>query len=108
LAEHVGAKLIVVFTHTGETARSLSAGRLFVPTVGLSDSETVLRRMCLYWGVTPLAAAPGDNLEALLQYAIDHAREANAPWTTGDRIVLIGRSGHDPRRHNMVWVHEVE
>lgn len=108
LAERVGAKLIVVFTRSGETARRLSAGRHFVPTVGLSDSETVLRRMCLYWGVTPLAAAPGDDMEALLHYAITHAQQANAAWVPGDRIVLIGRSGHGPRRHNMIWVHEIE
>ena len=54
LAERLDARLIIVASASGRTALRLSKNRNFVPTVGVSDSEATLRRMCLYWGVIPL------------------------------------------------------
>lgn len=107
LAEILDARLIAVFSATGATARSLSQSRLFVPTVGISDSEAVLRRMCLYWGVAPLAGVQTDDPQQLLEIIIAEARRANYPLNPSDRIVLIGKSGPGAGRHNMVLVHEV-
>ena len=58
LAETLNAQLIVVASASGKTALSVAKNRHFVPTVGISDSEAVLRRMTLYWGIIPLAGAP--------------------------------------------------
>ena len=58
IAEQLGAKLVVIATRGGGTCRLRSKQRDFVPTIGLSDSASVLRRLTLFWGVTPLADAP--------------------------------------------------
>ncbi|HOB74464.1 MAG TPA: pyruvate kinase [Phycisphaerae bacterium] len=108
LAEIIDARLMVVFTHSGATARCLSQGRHFVPTIGVSDSEVTLRRMCLYWGVMPLAGARKDSPEELLKSVRSEMQRAGCPLTAGDKVVLIGRSGGDDGRHNMVMVQEVE
>ena len=61
IAEHLEARLIVVATVTGRSALGVSQQRTFVPIVGVSDSPAVLRRMALYWGVVPIAAAPVES-----------------------------------------------
>ena len=58
LAEKLVARLIIVASASGATALSLAKNRFRVPTVGVSDSPATLRRICLYWGITPLASAP--------------------------------------------------
>ncbi|MDZ7615583.1 MAG: pyruvate kinase, partial [Patescibacteria group bacterium] len=58
MAEELDAKLVVVASATGATALSMAKNRNWVPTLGVSDSPETLRRMCLYWGMIPLAGAP--------------------------------------------------
>jgi pyruvate kinase len=106
-AEQLGAKLIVVASGSGATALSLAKNRHYVSTVGVSDSEATLRRMCLYWGVIPLAGAPTGDSAALLRYVTDWGRAAGL-LDSGDRIVLIAGTGLAVTAHNMIVVHELE
>ncbi|MGA2254478.1 MAG: pyruvate kinase, partial [Thermoguttaceae bacterium] len=69
LAEKINARLIIVASASGVTALSLAKNRFRVPTVGVSDSASTLRRMCLYWGVIPLASAPVNNGRTLVAFA---------------------------------------
>jgi len=107
LAEQLDAKMIVVATASGQTAKSLAKNRNFVPTLGVSDSEATLRRMCLYWGVIPLAGAPTDDSTRLLEHVVDRGRAAGL-LAPGDRIVLITGTGLKATAHNMIVVHELE
>ncbi len=107
MAGELGAKLVVVASGSGATALSLAKNRHYVPTVGVSDSQSTLRRMCLYWGVIPLADAPTSNREALLRYVTDWGRTAGL-LESGDRLVLIAGTGLAVTAHNMVVVHELE
>ena len=107
MAEQLGAKIVVVATASGQTALSLSKNRHQVPTIGVSDSETTLRRMCLYWGVFPLAGAPTGDSDRLLEYVVRWGRSGG--WlTSGDRIVLVSGTGLSMTAHNMLVVHELE
>jgi pyruvate kinase len=118
MAHELGAKLVVVASHSGRTALALSQHRNTVPTIGVSSSRETLRRMCLYWGVTPLEGAPARDIEKLIHHADAWGcRVGNlAP---GDRIVIVGGShltaGPGPADarmtsgvHDIVIVHEVE
>lgn len=106
LAEQLDAKMVVVASATGATALSLSKQRNFVPTVGLSSSEAILRRMCLYWGVVPVSGAPVESPEEIVRYVNEKGRRGGylAP---GDRVVLLLGTGLKASRHNLVVVHEV-
>lgn len=106
IAEELGAKMVVVATSSGATALSMAKNRRRVFTLGVSDSPATLRRMCLYWGVIPLAGAPIDDSAALLRYIVDLGR-AEKLLTIGDRVVLIAGTGLSVTRHNMIVVHEV-
>jgi len=106
-AEELEARLLVVASASGGTALWLSKNRFHVPTLGVSSSAATLRRMCLYWGVIPLAGAPAEDRELLLQHVIDWGRRTGC-LQSGERIVLVGGTGLAGSAHNMVVVHEVE
>ena len=53
LARDMELEAIVVPTHTGTTARIMSAHRPLAPTVGVCSSAGVCRRMALHWGIVP-------------------------------------------------------
>jgi pyruvate kinase len=107
LAESLDAKMILVATASGRTALRLSKDRLFMPTVGVSESDVALRRMCLYWGVTPLAGAPTEGPGKLMEYMVRRGREAGY-LASGDRVVLLAGTGLRVAEHNMIVVHELE
>ena len=107
LAEELGAKMVVVASASGATALSVSKNRNFVPTVGVSDCQATLRRMCLYWGVIPLAGAPTGDSHELLKFITDWGR-SKGHLSTGDRIILVAGTGLAVTAHNMIVVHELE
>jgi pyruvate kinase len=107
IAERIDARMVVVASATGQAALSLSKNRHFVPTVGVSQSEATLRRMCLYWGVIPLPDAPTDQSGRLLDHVTRWGREAGY-LAGGDRIVLLTGGQATDRGHNTIVVHEVE
>jgi pyruvate kinase len=116
MAYALGAKLVVVASHSGRTALALSQQRSFIPTIGVSASEGTLRRMCLYWGVTPLRGAPATNIEQLIRHADAWACRAGFA-KPGDRLVIVGGSHLAAGRagaqmasgvHDIVIVHEIE
>jgi len=116
MAHSLEAKLVVVASHSGRTALALSQQRSFVPTIGVSASEATLRKMCLYWGVTPLPGAPATDVEQLIRHTDAWACDAGLA-KPGDRLVIVGGShlaagpdGGDLTAgvHDIVIVHEVE
>ena len=107
LAAELNAKLVIVASASGQTALSLSKNRNFVPTVGVSDSEATLRRMCLYWGVIPLPGAPLGDPVALVRFVTDWGR-AQGYLASGDRVILIAGTGLAVTAHNMVVVHQMD
>lgn len=106
LAEELDAKLVVVGSSTGRAALSLSKNRRFVPTIGVSDSLSSLRRMCLYWGVIPLPDAPAHDDRALIDFIVERGL-ASGDLNKGDRILVLSGTGLPTSRHNVVMVHEV-
>lgn len=107
IARQVKARLIVISTRSGGTARVKAKQRNFIRTLGVSDSDTTLRRICLYWGITPLAGAPVDSGPELRRY-IDHWGLADGCLEVGDLVVFITGNDFVPKAHNLLVVHDVE
>jgi pyruvate kinase len=116
MAFELGAKLVLVASHSGRTALALSQHRSYVPTIGVSTKEETLRQMCLYWGVMPLRGAPATDMQGLIKHADMWACQ-NGYAEKGDRIVIVGGShltagpGSDEMAggvHDVVLVHEIE
>jgi pyruvate kinase len=107
IAEELAARVVVVATASGATALTMAKNRRRVHTLGVSDSPATLRRMCLYWGVIPVADAPTNNSAALLRFVVENGRAAGM-LQSGDRIILVAGTGLAVTRHNMLVVHELE
>ena len=106
LAEELSAKLVVVASSTGRAALSLSKNRRFVPTIGVSDSLSSLRRMCLYWGVIPVPDAPAHEDRELIEFVVRRGL-SSGDLERGDRMILLAGTGLPTSRHNVIVVHEV-
>ena len=107
MAEQLGAKLVVVATRGGGTCRLRSKQRDSIPTIGLSDSPVVLRKLALYWGVTPIANAPVHDGPALRAFIDGWGRDRGL-LAVGDRIIFVTGTNFYPMAQNIVVIHEVE
>ena len=106
-AAHLGANLIVAATAGGKTAMAISNQRPRVPIIALTDRPEVARRMCLFWGVSPIetpavAWAPKE----LLAFVTRLGREQNL-LASGSKLVLVGSSDWTLEWHDMMLVHVV-
>ncbi len=106
IAAEIGARLIVVASHSGATAIALSKQRTYVQTVGVSDSTQTLRQMCLYWGVIPLADIPTASSQQMLD-AVTAWGLHDGSLESGDHVVLVAGIGLHGGSHNQVMVHRV-
>lgn len=107
IAHQVQARLVVISTRSGGTARVKAKQRDFIRTLGVSDSEATLRRMCLLWGITPLKDAPVNDGPELRKF-IDRWGLADGSLQVGDRVIFITGTDFVSRAHNLLIVHEVE
>jgi pyruvate kinase len=107
IVEQLGAKLVVVATRGGGTCRLRSKQRDAVPTIGTSDSPSVLRRLTLFWGVTPLAGAPVHDGPALRAFIDDWGRKQGL-LQKGDRVLFVTGTNFYPLAQNLLVIHEVE
>ena len=85
----------------------MSKLRTSVPIVGVSDTESTLRQMCLNWGVVPVMGAPSGDSGSLLAQVDRWGRES-AVLTRGDRVVLAMSTHWSNTRHDGIIVHVVE
>ncbi len=87
VVQDIDAKLVVVWSQAGGSARYISKHRFGVPVVGLSTDPAAVRRMALYYGITPLQATiPGhfDDLPLL----VDEVCAQHGLASPGDRVVI--------------------
>lgn len=93
IAEKIDAKRILSVTESGSSCLKISALRPCTSVLGVSSSLYVVRKMCLYWGVSPyfLDEYDKDNRE-LEQYVIDRVRTA-CELESGDKIVITRGGG---------------
>ncbi len=106
IAESIGAKIVVIATRSGGTAWVKSKQRNFVPTLGVSNSASTLRRMCLFWGIMPLAVQNIDQPQVLIDEIAKWGRE-HGFLASSDRVVFVTGTGVMNHTHNLLVVYEV-
>jgi len=107
IARELSAKILVVATRGGGTCRLLSKQRGDIPVIGCSDTPSVLRRLTLFWGVTPLAGAPVQDGPQFRAFIDAWGREQSL-IAKGDRIVFVTGTNFYPMAQNILVIHEVE
>ncbi|MEM8835271.1 MAG: pyruvate kinase [Planctomycetota bacterium] len=90
MAQDIGAKLVVVWSQSGGTARALSRNGFRCPIVAFSSDIRSVRRMDILYGVTSL------HLNEVPQHRSDFAQMADViilerGWVNrGDPVIFIG------------------
>lgn len=106
-ADHLAADLVVVATRGGKTAMAISRQRSHTPILGISDSPETTRRMCLYWGVTPMQSDKVDApVQDLLKFVVDWCRRQNI-LHSGSKLVLVASSNWSAEGHDLMLVHAI-
>jgi len=75
-ARNVHAKSIIIPTQSGLTAKLISNFRPPVPIIAVSPSESAVRRMMIYWGVTPILGKQESDSNDMVEHAIGAAEKA--------------------------------
>ena len=89
LAKDLGAKAIIVCTHTGMTARMVSRFRPQIPIIGLTTNEKAFRKLALSWGVVPMMIDEFNSVDVLFYFAKESARKSGLV-KKGEKVVLTG------------------
>lgn len=82
------AKVVVVFTESGTTARLISKQRPPVPIIAYTPHIPIMRRIALYWGVLPRATSVNQNTDELI-IELERSLREEKLVTSGDRIVIL-------------------
>lgn len=89
MADHVRARLIVVFTESGATARRIARHRHSQPVLALTPDIRVMRKLCFSWGVYPMHAKFLRSVDDLVGIARRAARENKTlPLKKGEPFVI--------------------
>ncbi len=106
-AREMAAKLIVVFTLSGATARLLSHYRPSVPIIAFSPNQVVRRRLALLWGVVPRVLEPIQETEAMVR-RVEEELLSRGLANKADRVVIVfGAPIGQPGKINSVRLHTI-
>jgi len=104
IAENLNAKAIVTPTRSGRTPLLVSRDRSNVMILAPTEDLRVARRMCLYWGVRPMAMGRFRTVDELLNHAGRVAKKSGF-IKTGDKIVIT--SGAHGKKNDITRLVEV-
>lgn len=107
MARDVNAALVVVASHSGATALAFSKRRLYVPTIGISDTPATLRRMCLYWGIRPLGGIAWSD-EATMRRTVSRWALQHGWLSPGEVMVFLRGTRPGADLHNAVVLSAAE
>lgn len=89
LAIDIDAKLIVVCSRSGHTARLVSRFRSPKPIIGMTTDEKVWRKLALSWAVIPAMSEEFQSADVLFYHAVGVAKRSGMV-EPGDVIVITG------------------
>ncbi len=107
-AELLKAKAIVAYTQSGSTARRISKHRPRTRILAISPSESIRRRLTIFWGVHSVLVEEVLDMDSMVCTA-ENIAKANGYASSGDIIVItsgtpIGVAGST----NLMNVHRVK
>ena len=103
----VGAKALVAFTMTGETARRLARYRSPIPLLAFTPEPTTRSQLALTWGVETFIVPPARFTDEMV-HQVENALLDIGRCGKGDRVVIVaGSPPGSPGRTNALRVHRI-
>ena len=103
----VGAKALVAFTMTGETARRLARYRSPVPLLAFTTEPATRSQLALTWGVETFIVPTVRHTDEMV-HEVDSALVRLGRCAIGDKIVIVaGSPPGSPGKTNALRVHRI-
>lgn len=93
IGEKNNAKWVVAITQSGNSCLKMSRFRSKMEVLGVTNSKEVIRKMCLYWGITPYYFKTGEQDLSELQEAMIKQLKDQGLVANGDKIVITHGDG---------------
>lgn len=105
--DQMDARMVVVWSETGNLARIFSKLRLRVPVIAISTQLKVLRQMSIYFGVIPLHCEKVQSIDELHEQ-VDEMLINGRYAEKGDRIVIVASTqSEEPGLGNAMIIHRI-
>jgi pyruvate kinase len=105
VARDVNAAAIIAPTIHGSTPKLISKYRPSAIVLAVTPSETVQRKLLLYWGVVPLIGEIKEDSDAMLTDALRIAQEKGFVKRFDRVVTIAGVPVHSPVMLNLIRVH---
>jgi pyruvate kinase len=103
----VGAKALVAFTMTGETARRLARYRSPIPLLAFTTDPAIRSQLALTWGVETFIVQTVSHTDDMV-HEVDSALISLGRCAIGDKIVIVaGSPPGSPGKTNALRVHRI-
>ncbi len=103
----VGARALVAFTITGETARRLARYRSPIPLLAFTPQPATRSQLALTWGVETFIVPPARHTDEMVRQ-VEDALLHTGRCEKGDRVVIVaGSPPGTPGRTNALRVHTI-
>ncbi len=91
VAERIGAKYLVAFTQSGDSARRLSRYRGPIPMLAFTPVAVVRSQLALSWGIETFKTTDVEHTDEMVRQVDEHLLKINRV-KEGDFVVIIGGS----------------
>ena len=88
-AKNFNADAIVVYTHTGDSARTLAGLGAGCPILAVTDNRRTFHQLAVVWNVTPVYVEGEETIEETVEKGIQKLKEKEI-LEKGDVVVLLG------------------
>jgi pyruvate kinase len=103
----VGARALVAFTQTGDTARRLARHRSSIPLLAFTPTQAVRSQLALTWGAETFLVDPVEHTDDMVRL-VDAALLDIARLSPGDPVVIVAGSPPGiPGSTNALRVHRI-
>jgi pyruvate kinase len=107
LGDFLGAKTLVAFTKSGDTARRLARYRVPEPVVAFTTEPATRNQLALTWGVETFVVEHVDNTDDMVKL-VDREMLKLSEYAKGDTVIITAGSPPGvPGTTNLVRVHHL-
>ena len=107
VGQTVGAKYLVAFTQSGDSARRMSRLRSVIPILALTPESGTFNRLALSWGVESILAPTVNHTDEMVKQ-VDSILISSGRANTGELIMIVAGSPPGiPGSTNAMRIHRI-
>jgi len=107
IAQRAGAKLIVAFTQSGDSARRLTRLRSPIPVLAFTPEDRVRSQLALSWGVEAFKTSPVEHTDEMVRQVDEELLKIGRVQEDDLVVIVAGSPPGIPGSTNAVRIHRM-